>query len=132
MKKRFFGLLLAASLLGGLTGCAENQGETTATQGTEATQAVTEAVKESQNTETKKAEMDPCTLTFLSWYPQEKFQPILDAFEKEYPDIKVEFQYAAPVADYLEKMQVLTSTGEIPDVFCIVLIYLEQRPFPNW
>ena len=119
MKKRFFGLLLAASLLGGLTGCAGNQGETTAAQGTEATQAVTEAVKESQNTETKKAEMDPCTLTFLSWYPQEKFQPILDAFEKEYPDIKVEFQYAAPVADYLEKMQVLTSTGEIPDVFYI-------------
>ena len=37
----------------------------------------------------------------------------------EYPDIQIEFQYAAPVADYLEKMQVLTSTGEIPDLFYI-------------
>ena len=62
---------------------------------------------------------EPCTLSFLAWYPQEKYQPILDAFEKEYPDIKIEFQYAAPVADYLEKMQVLTSTGEMPDLFYI-------------
>ncbi len=59
------------------------------------------------------------TLTFLSWYSQENYQPILDAFEEEYPNIHIDFQYAAPVADYLEKMQVLTSTGEIPDLFYI-------------
>lgn len=64
-----------------------------------------------------KSDIEPTTLTFLSWYPQEKFQPILDAFASEYPEIKIEFQYSAPVADYLEKMQVLTSTGEIPDIF---------------
>lgn len=67
----------------------------------------------------EEAAVEPCTLTFLSWYPQEKYQPILDAFAEEYPDIEVEFQYAAPVADYLEKMQVLTSTGEVPDIFYI-------------
>lgn len=64
-------------------------------------------------------ELQDCTLTFLSWYPQEKYQPILDAFAEEYPGIEIEFQYAAPVADYLEKMQVLTSTGEVPDIFYI-------------
>ena len=64
-------------------------------------------------------ELQDCTLTFLSWYPQEKYQPILDAVSQEYPGIEIEFQYAAPVADYLEKMQVLTSTGEVPDIFYI-------------
>ncbi len=64
-------------------------------------------------------ELEDCKLTFLSWYPEEKYQPILDAFAKEYPGIEIEFQYAAPVADYLEKMQVLTSTGEVPDIFYI-------------
>ena len=59
------------------------------------------------------------TLTFLSWYSQENYQPILDAFEKEHPEIHIDFQYAAPVQDYLEKMQVLTSTGETPDLFYI-------------
>ena len=44
-------------------------------------------------------ELQDCTLTFLSWYPQEKYQPILDAFAEEYPGIEIEFQYAAPVAE---------------------------------
>lgn len=125
MKKKLVSLFMTAALLGGLIGCggAADVAETPAAAETETTAAETEATADNNGEaaeETSAAEadgMEPCTLTFLSWYPQEKYQPILDAFAQEYPEITVEFQYAAPVADYLEKMQVLTSTGEIPDIF---------------
>ncbi len=97
MKKKLVSCFLAAALVVGLMGCGAKDSGEDPSGGTE----------------------DSCTLTFLSWYPQEKFQPVLDAFEEEHPEIKIDFQYAAPVDDYLEKMQVLTSTGEIPDVFYI-------------
>lgn len=126
MKKKIVSLLLAVTLVGGLIGCGSSTEapapqETTA-ETTETKEAApdTSASEETETEETVAPEaeaMEPCTLTFLSWYPQEKYQPILDAFAEEYPDITIEFQYAAPVADYLEKMQVLTSTGEVPDIF---------------
>ncbi len=104
MKKRLWSLFLVLCMVIGLTACkSESKDVGGKTDNTKTNNNVTKS--------------EPVTITFLSWYPQEKFQPILDAFAKEYPDIKVEFQYSAPVPDYLEKMQVLTSTGEIPDVF---------------
>lgn len=97
MKKKVISIMLAALLAAGLAGCGENGNSSgNGSSGEETT-----------------------TLTFLSWYSEEVYQPILDAFEEAHPEIKIEFQYAAPVDDYLEKMQVLTSTGEIPDIFYI-------------
>jgi raffinose/stachyose/melibiose transport system substrate-binding protein len=115
MKKKLWTMLLALSLVVGLAGCKSNTGGTSDNQGAEVTNPQAE-VTASADADTL---IEPCTLTFLSWYPLEKYQPILEAFASEYPDIKIEFQYAAPVADYLEKMQVLTSTGEVPDLFYI-------------
>lgn len=125
MKKRLAALLLAALTVGSMTACGGQNGET---QQDAASQPQKEQEEEKQQESksdqeeqagTEETGLEACTLTFLAWYPQEKFQPILDAFAKEYPEIQIEFQYAAPVADYLEKMQVLTSTGEIPDLFYI-------------
>lgn len=126
MKKKMTALMMAALMTVSLVACggaanqtnqpaesdpaAESQSQPDAQEG---------KVEEDSAGEAETAELEACTLTFLSWYPQEKFQPILDAFAKEYQDITIEFQYAAPVADYLEKMQVLTSTGEVPDLFYI-------------
>lgn len=64
-EKKILGLLLAASLLGGVTGCAGNQGETTAPQGTEGTQAVTEAAKESGRRRSFKGRCETVYLNIL-------------------------------------------------------------------
>lgn len=112
MKKKLWVLIMVLCLTIGLMACkSDDSGEATGNGETEETN------DEAQGNESESGE--PVTLTFLSWYPQEKFQPILDAFSKEYTEIEIEYQYAAPVSDYLEKMQVLTSTGEIPDIFYI-------------
>lgn len=116
MKKKIVSLILAVTLLGGVIGCGNTANEPDASAKKEETK-IEEAAPAEKEKAVEQETVEPCTLTFLSWYPQEKYQPILEAFEKEYPDISIEFQYAAPVADYLEKMQVLTSTGEIPDIF---------------
>lgn len=110
MKKRFWILIMVLCFAVGLTACTSHRDDAGDKTGN------------TNNEDTNNdlgSDVDPVTLTFLSWYPQEKFQPILDAFESEHPEINIEFQYSAPVADYLEKMQVLTSTGEIPDIFYI-------------
>lgn len=112
MRRKWISAFLAVMLTAGLAGCSGQDGENA--EGTAA--ASSEPAEEAQGGEQT---AEPCTLTFLSWYPQEKFQPILDAFAEEYPEIEIDFQYAAPVDDYLEKMQVLTSTGEVPDLFYI-------------
>lgn len=57
------------------------------------------------------------TLSFLSWQNETTLQPIIDAFEAAYPNIKVDLQFAPPVNDYLEKFRVLVAAGELPDIF---------------
>lgn len=121
MRKRLISVMMAGVLLASLVsvaGCSAPAKEIEETSALGGNQVQTE-VSLAGESAGGESEIEPCTLSFLSWYPQEKYQPILDAFASEYPDIKVEFQYAAPVADYLEKMQVLTSTGEVPDIFYI-------------
>lgn len=120
MKKKLLALLMTISMVGGLIGCGSGSVEEPKNEEVqEETKETSVDQAEAPQAPEDNSDLEPCTLTFLSWYPQEKYQPILDAFAKEYPDITVEFQYAAPVADYLEKMQVLTSTGEVPDLFYI-------------
>ncbi|NLB89831.1 MAG: extracellular solute-binding protein [Clostridiales bacterium] len=57
------------------------------------------------------------TLSFLSWQTETTLGPIIEAFEAEYPNIKIDFQYAPPVGDYVEKFRVLVAANELPDVF---------------
>ena len=124
MKKKTAALCMAALMAVTLTACGGQAGQAEPTPEVQPQETQEEVQQESEDTEptepaSEETGLEACTLTFLAWYPQEKFQPILNAFAEEYPDIQIEFQYAAPVADYLEKMQVLTSTGEIPDLFYI-------------
>lgn len=60
------------------------------------------------------------TLTFLSWYNQEQYQPLLDAFQKAYPDVQIDFQNV-PAANnqYVQRLQLLASSGELPDLFYV-------------
>ncbi len=60
------------------------------------------------------------TLTLLSWYNQETYQPLLDAFQAAYPDVAIDFQNV-PAANnqYVQRLQLLASSGELPDLFYV-------------
>ncbi|MFR4548635.1 MAG: hypothetical protein ACLT4Y_10195 [Bifidobacterium breve] len=40
-------------------------------------------------------------LTYLSWDNEQTSKPYIDEFEKENPDIKIDFGYAPPTSEYL-------------------------------
>ena len=60
------------------------------------------------------------TLTFLSWYNQSDYQPILDAFNEKYPDVEIDFQNVSTENNqYSQRLTLLANSGELPDVFYI-------------
>src|SRR5690606_13317793 len=59
------------------------------------------------------------TITFLSWTGEEQMTPILDAFSKAHPEIKVEVSYSPPVAEYIQSLQTLVLSVIAPDVFLV-------------
>lgn len=60
------------------------------------------------------------TLTFLSWYNQSDFQPILDAFQEKYPNVEIDFQNVSTENNqYSQRLTLLANSGELPDVFYI-------------
>ncbi len=61
------------------------------------------------------------TLTILSWYDESTSEPVMSAFKAKYPNVTVDYTYAPPVADYVEKLSTLLYTGSAPDVFYMAL-----------
>lgn len=57
------------------------------------------------------------TLTFLSWHGEDLMRPVIDAFEAENADVKVEMSYSPPVAEYTQTLQTRISGNQAPDVF---------------
>src|SRR5690606_19779100 len=55
----------------------------------------------------------------LSWTGEEQMTPILDAFSKAHPEIKVEVSYSPPVAEYIQTLQTQVLSGIAPDVFLV-------------
>lgn len=64
-----------------------------------------------------RAEGEPETISLLSWYSEEQLGEFIDAFEEEYPDIKVDLQYVPPVQQYVDKFSVLVASGQMTDMF---------------
>lgn len=61
---------------------------------------------------------DPVTLTFWTWQPTDaQWETIYDAFQKEYPNIKIDWWRTSEMADYQKKLQTAMAGGEGPDVF---------------
>ena len=60
---------------------------------------------------------DPVTLTFWHNHPEwkDKIQPILDKFQAENPDIKIDLT-EIPGPSYLAKMNTALTAGEAPDI----------------
>ena len=61
------------------------------------------------------------TLSILSWYDETKSAPIIEGFKAKYPNVTVDFTYAPPVGDYVEKMSTLLYAGTAPDVMYMAL-----------
>lgn len=60
------------------------------------------------------------TLTYRTWIPSDaQWQPIVAAFEKENPNIKIEFQGANEAGDYYGELDNLILAGDVPDVYGI-------------
>lgn len=125
MKKKVISLLLAGVLgMTALTGCGGNE---TATEGAVEETAAAEDAAENGETASEtggdsasNTELSG-TLSILSWYDETKADPMLKAFQEKYPNIKVDFQYSPPVADYVEKLSTLLYSGAGPDVFYMSL-----------
>lgn len=61
------------------------------------------------------------TLSILSWYNETLSEPLMNAFKAKYPNVTVDYVYAPPVADYVEKLSTLLYSGAAPDVFYMCL-----------
>ena len=61
------------------------------------------------------------TLSILSWYNETTSAPVIDGFKAKYPNVTVDYTYAPPVADYIEKLSTLLYTDTAPDVFYMAL-----------
>jgi len=57
-------------------------------------------------------------MSFLSWYTQDQYQPLLDAFAAKYPNVSIDYQNVPPANNqYVQRLQLLASSGELPDLF---------------
>lgn len=133
MKKKVLSLVLTAAMLGSvLAGCGGEQtaggnaatGDTGQEQTEKAPEAdgatdaadASDAADSSQGTEELSG-----TLSILSWYDETKAAPVIEAFNKKYPNVTIDFQYSPPVADYVEKLSTLLYSGAGPDIFYMAL-----------
>ena len=61
---------------------------------------------------------DPVTLTFWTWQPTDaQWKTIYAAFQKKYPNIKIDWWRTSEMADYQKKLQTAMAGGEGPDLF---------------
>ena len=65
------------------------------------------------------ADAGKTTISFLSWDNEQIMKPFIDEFEKENPDIKVDFGYAPPTHEYIQTLQTRLVGNQAPDVFVI-------------
>lgn len=114
MKKLAAAILSMALIASMASGC--NSGGTTSSS---------EGASSGNGSETQQTG-ENVTLSFLSWENESVMQLIVDGFQTENPNIKIDFQYAPPVGEYIEKLKVLGLTNETPDVFVMVLENREE------
>lgn len=72
------------------------------------------------------------TLSILSWYNETLSEPVIEAFKAQYPNVTIDYTYAPPVADYVEKLSTLLYSGEAPDVFYMALENREALTLGNY
>lgn len=95
--KKFVSLMAAAAMTFSLVGCVASGGDS--------------------SDESAKSEDGKVTLTFWSWLPTtEQSGDMIAAFEKENPDIKIDY-VRTEQDDFFEKLQVAMASGTGPDLY---------------
>ena len=104
MKKRVFSIFMAALLaVGMLTACGgtKESSEDPAGMPQESGQAGTEDTG------------DKLVLTWQSWDPVSKYQPILDAYKEVNPDVVINYEQ---ISDYETKINTEAAGDALPDL----------------
>lgn len=96
MKKRIVALLTVVAMLASMTGCVAGG---------------------KKSKDTSKSEDGKVTLSFWSWLPtNDQSGAIIEGFEKENPDIKIEYTRTEQ-DDFFEKLQIAMASGTGPDLY---------------
>jgi len=66
------------------------------------------------------------TLRWATWGPQKIDTELIEAFEKENPDIKIEYIFSSGTGAHHPKMKVLAAGGLAPDVFAVDGVFLAE------
>lgn len=125
--KKAASILLALSMVLGMTACAGGEKETAGTEKESTTKEETGATKSEtlsqDDTEEAKSETadaasgEETTLTMWSWSPITRTcEKMLDAFEKENPGIKIEFSYYNYDPEYLSALSAAAASDSLPDI----------------
>ena len=109
--KKAVGVLLALSMVLGMTACGGDD------KGTEANSASkSEAASNSESDKTADSE-EETTLTMWSWSPITRTgEKMIEAFEKENPGIKIEFSYYNYDPEYLSALSAAAASDSLPDI----------------
>ena len=108
MKKKLLAVLLAASMILGITACGNSSNETTT--GNE-TQGTTSSGETSGN--------DEITLRMAWWGSQERHDrtvKVIEMYEKENPNVNIEYEFYS-FDDYFTKLKTLVASDQVWDVF---------------
>ena len=132
MLKKFLVILLALLMVFSIVGCSkpEESDETTAAEDTEITQTETsEQATPQAETEDTVAEKPSGTITVWGWEQiKVNVDLLIEDFNKEYPDIEVNFEIPGTNNDLYQKYLLALSAGEgIPDV-----VTLESSNLPQF
>lgn len=110
MRQKVMSLVVAVGLSAALilSGCGGNSGSGKTSSSAGAT----------DDQGDKGSSKEPVTITFQTWNPGEgdAIHEIIAKFEKENPDIKVNFVYM-PYTDHVEKLKVDLASGQAADVY---------------
>lgn len=107
-------IILSLGLL--LSGCGGKAPTGTADSG----KADTKAADSGEKKEKAPAVSEKAKINVFLWIGEDRMKEIITEFNKEYPDITVEYSQAPAVQPYMEKLKTMLITNQAPDVFyCI-------------
>ena len=120
-KTRLLALFCALAMAASVTACSSAETSSEAAS----TPDASSAADDTASTAEEGGDADDTTpvsgtITFLSWNNETVMDPVLQGFRDANPDVTIDLIYAPPIQDYVEKFQILYSTGEMTDVFLTV------------
>lgn len=133
MTKRILCMLLALCLVFGLAACTPAQNDptnesTSGNQGNEGNQG-DQGNEGNEDNVDKAAISGTVTLTHHRTDLEPEMEALLEAFNKEYPNVKVEVE---ALANYADNIRIRLAANELPDVFVLNTSILEREKWDDY